>query len=133
MQQAYFVPVAEADRIKADLAIHLVAAAFAVPAERIMRRGRAEPLVCQARRVAIYLVHVTYGWTLERVGHVFRVNRATAGTACRWVEDRRDDPAFDETVERLGETLIWPAAAPAREILAQGILTQGILARGAPA
>lgn len=118
MQEAYLVPVGQADRIKADLAVHLVAAAFGVPAERIMARGRAEPMACHARRVAIYIVHVTYGWTLERVGHVFRVNRATAGTACRWVEDRREEPVFDETVERLGESLIWPSAAPARGLLA---------------
>ncbi|MFN4041960.1 MAG: chromosomal replication initiator DnaA [Brevundimonas sp.] len=118
MQEAYLVPVGQADRIKADLAVHLVAAAFGVPAERMMVRGRAEPVACHARRVAIYLVHVTYGWTLERVGHVFRVNRATAGAACRWVEDRRDEPDFDRAVEQLGETLIWPSASPVRELLA---------------
>jgi chromosomal replication initiation ATPase DnaA len=118
MQEAYLVPVGQADRIKADLAVHVVAAAFGVPAERMMARGRTEPIACRARRVAIYLVHVTYGWTLERVGHVFRVNRATAGTACRWVEDRRDEPVFDQTVEKLGEALVWPSTGPARDLLA---------------
>ena len=33
---------------------------------------------------------VAFGWTMERVSHVFCVNRASVGAACRWVEDERE-------------------------------------------
>lgn len=66
---------------------------------------RREPVVRQARRTAMYLTHVAYGWSLERVGHAFGRNRVTVGAACRRVEDERDLPDIDSRIERLTEAL----------------------------
>lgn len=102
MNTVYRVPVAEDDRIRAGLALQLVAAATGVSTER-MKGDRLAPPACRARWLALYLSHVAFGWPLERVGHAFALNRATVGAACRWAEDARDRPAMDALLDRLEE------------------------------
>ena len=63
--------------------------------------SRTRPRACRARWSAMYLAHVSYGWPLERVGHAFGLNRATASTACRWAEDARDDDRYDAVMDGL--------------------------------
>ena len=105
MLEEYRVPVSEEDRVKAGLAVHLVAARTGTRPERMVGGGRLDPRSSRARWLAMYLSHVAYGWTMERVGHVFGVNRASVGAACRWVEDERDRPELDAMLDRL-EALI---------------------------
>ncbi|HAV50726.1 MAG TPA: chromosomal replication initiator DnaA, partial [Brevundimonas sp.] len=95
MPRSYRVPVTEADRIRAGLALHLVAACTGVSAEQMAGTDRLPPPACRARWLAFYLAHVAYGWPLERVGHAYGVNRATVAGACCWAEDARDRPALD--------------------------------------
>ncbi len=97
----YRVPVGEDDRIKAGVAIHLVAARTGTQPDRMTRGGRLDPRTSKARWLAMYLSHVAFGWTLERVGHVFGLNRATAGAACRWAEEARDILAIDDLMTEL--------------------------------
>ena len=113
VNEIYTVPVTAADRTKAGVAIHLVAARTAVPADQLTRRDRLPPRACRARWIAMYLSHVAFGWTLERVAHVFGLNRATAGAACRWVEDERDRAAFDQLLDTLEDCIRSLYAAPA--------------------
>jgi hypothetical protein len=101
----YRVPVAERDHVRAGLAVQLVAMCFGVSADEISGCGRLGRKGCHARRVALYLAHVSYGWPLEQVGHAFGVSRATAGFSCRWAEDARDDPALDGMLDRLTEMI----------------------------
>ena len=101
MTETYLVPVREDDRIKAELAMQLVAASTGVSKERMETRSRMERQACRARWLAMYLAYVTFGWPMDRVGHAFGLNRATAAAACRWAEDGRDRPAFDDLLERL--------------------------------
>ena len=105
MSESYRVPVMETDQSKAGLAIHLVATATGLSARRMASRDRLRDVHCRARWLAMYLSHIAFGWPLDRVGHVFGVNRATAGAACRWVEDERDRPELDALLDRL-ESLI---------------------------
>jgi chromosomal replication initiation ATPase DnaA len=62
-------------------------------------RGRAEAAF--ARQVAMYLDHVSCGHSLTEVGNLFERDRTTVAHACKLVEDRRDDPAFDRALELL--------------------------------
>ena len=101
MDGGYRVPVTEADRIRVGLAVHLVAVTTGIPAERIRQRARLDGPAGRARRLAMYVAHVTLGWPLERVGHGFGLNRSTAAAAWRWVEDGRDQPALDAMLDRL--------------------------------
>ena len=95
------VPVKEGDRIRAGLAMQLVAVPTGIAPEAMVAGVRPGPRQVQARRLAMYLAHVGLGWTVERVGHAFGFNRATVSAGCRWVEDARDDPAVDGLMERL--------------------------------
>ena len=101
MNEAYRVPVRQEDRIKAGLALQLVAASTGVPKERLETRRRLGGKACRARWLAMYLAYVTFGWPMDRVGHAFGLNRATAAAACRWAEDGRDRTTFDDLLDRL--------------------------------
>lgn len=101
MKDTYRVPVAEADRIRAGLAMGMVAVSTGVPTEAMAAGGRLGASACKARWLAMYLAHVGFGWPLERVAHAFGLNRATASLACRWVEDERDRPVIDRLLDRL--------------------------------
>ena len=57
-------------------------------------RGRAQ--VALARQVAMYLSHVVLAINNRRIGDLFGRDRSTVTHACKLVEDRRDDPAFDQ-------------------------------------
>jgi chromosomal replication initiation ATPase DnaA len=111
----YRVPVTTGDRIKADLALSLVSAATGVPSER-MAGERLGPDAVRARWLALYLAHVGHGWPLERVGHAFGVNRATASSACRWAEDERDSTRLDRLLDRLEALLREVCEAPRLEL-----------------
>jgi chromosomal replication initiation ATPase DnaA len=103
-EQDYRVPVTEGDQTRKGLAMQMIALTFNLPLAA-MTGERLSVKACRARWMAIYLAHVGYGWTLERVSHAFGVNRATAGVACRWSEDARDDPAVDAVLDRMEQTL----------------------------
>jgi chromosomal replication initiation ATPase DnaA len=62
-------------------------------------RGRSR--VAFARQVAMYLAHVAFGLTLTTVGRAFGRDRTTVSHACALVEDARDDPDIDRTLELL--------------------------------
>lgn len=111
----YRVPVSEQDRTKAGVALHLVSATTGVPVEA-MTRQRLTPRATRSRWMALYLAHVSFGWTLERVGHVFGLNRATAGIACRWVEDERDRLDFDRVVDGMERAISALYALPRVEV-----------------
>mgnify|MGYP001627547822 FL=1 len=118
MTQAYRVQVTVADRIKAGLALQMVAATTGVPVEVMTARARLSGAACKARWLAMYLAHVTYSWTLDHVGHAFGLNRTTAAAACRWAEDERDRPSLDHLMDRLERNLRDVLEAPRCELSA---------------
>ena len=118
MDNGYRVPVAEDDRIRMSLAIQLIAMSVGVPVDAMAAGERRGPRACRARWLAMYLAHVGFGWPLERVGHAFGLNRATASVGCRWVEDARDDAALDALLDRLEIILRDICEAPRLELAA---------------
>ncbi len=84
-----------ADIARCRLATRLAAYRFEVSRTAILRRGRGSRQSSAARQVAMYLAHVALGVPVGEAAKQFRRDRSTALFACRQVEDRRDDPAFD--------------------------------------
>lgn len=78
-----------------------VAQAFGIKTFELRAPTRRRAPVALARQVAMYLAHVTCGLTLTEVGRLFGRDRTTAAHACRLVEDRRDDPNFDKSLDCL--------------------------------
>ena len=64
-------------------------------------RQRRSPAEARGRQIAMYLMHVSFGLSLSAVGRHFGRDRTTAAHACRQIEDRRDDAAFDVLMDRL--------------------------------
>lgn len=100
------------DRREAALIAEVVALATGVPANHICSPRNRSRAAAQARHAAMYLAYVIYQWPLKRVGAAFGRDRTTAGAACRLVEDRRDDPAFDAGLEQLEACLRAAPGAP---------------------
>lgn len=60
------------------------------------------------RQVAMYVCHVAYSMPMGEVAQAFGRDRSTVGHACRMVEDRRDDRAYDTfvaIVERMASAI----------------------------
>jgi len=112
VREPYRVPVSEEDRRRADLVMQIVAVRLDTPIQVAARGTRLAPAALRARRVAMYLAHVALGWQLERVGHAFGVNRQTASTACRRIEDARDEPHLDGLLDQLEEAIRGVCDAP---------------------
>jgi chromosomal replication initiation ATPase DnaA len=78
-----------------------VAQVFGVGHGDLFRATRGRARIALARQVAMYLAHVCCGLTFTEIGHLFGRDRTTVAHACAVVEDRRDDPIFDRTLELL--------------------------------
>ena len=72
---------------------------FGVPKSDLSKPSRGKAPVAFARQVAMYVAHVTCGLSLTHVGLIFARDRTTVAHACAVVEDKRDDPIFDSTLE----------------------------------
>lgn len=91
------------------------AAAFALGChDCLLTQGRGTTEVAFARQVAMYLTHVAFGMSLQRVAFGFARDRSTIAHACHLIEDRRDEPAFDNMLDQLEASL---RAAPPPMIL----------------
>jgi chromosomal replication initiation ATPase DnaA len=90
-----------------------VAAAFAVPADKLRVRHRGTASIAFARQTAMYLAHVALGLSYTQIGEAFRRDRTTAAYACREVERRRDDPRLDSLLGRLEKAIAEKVSSPA--------------------
>ncbi|MEN9873263.1 MAG: hypothetical protein RL186_160 [Pseudomonadota bacterium] len=82
------------------------AAAFALGCTPdLMGQTRGNAATAFARQVAMYLTHVAFGMSLQRVATAFNRDRSTVAHACHAIEDRRDDPAMDDLLDRLEASL----------------------------
>ncbi|MBU2581298.1 MAG: hypothetical protein KJ622_06245 [Alphaproteobacteria bacterium] len=78
-----------------------VSRVFGVPAQALRSATRGRAHVALARQTAMYLAHVVCGLSLTEVGRIFERDRTTVSHACALIEDRRDEPVFDQFLELL--------------------------------
>ncbi len=90
-----------------------------VTAEMVMLVGERVPLrrdrrrtSCHVRQISMYVCHVVLQISLTDIGHSFGRDRTTVSHACNVVEDRRDDPAFDDFVASLERVVTSVFGAP---------------------
>jgi len=84
-----------------DIVELAVALSFKVSLMELRAPTRCRASVAFARQVAMYLMHVGCGFSLTEVGALFGRDRTTVSYACGIVEDRRDEPGFDCSLENL--------------------------------
>jgi len=66
--------------------------------DRVLTRRDRRRAACHARQISMYVCHVALRVPQADVAFAFGRDRSTVGHACQVVEDRRDDPVFDNFV-----------------------------------
>lgn len=69
--------------------------------DRILLRRDRRRLACHVRQIAMYVCHVVLQIPMTHIGEAFGRDRTTVSHACHVIEDRRDDPAFDDFVSAI--------------------------------
>ena len=84
-----------------------VAGALTLTADGILRSATRKEAT--GRHIAFYVAHSACGLSLAQTAMAFGVDRSTVAVACKRIEDRRDDPDFDQWMGALERSA---AAAP---------------------
>lgn len=104
-KQEYRAPITIAQAVTAH--------AFGLPLAAIANReAAAGSQATRGRQLAIYLSRMVLKRSLREVARAFGRTHPTVLHACRRIEEAREDPAFDRTVEWL-EMLVRRAAGVA--------------------
>lgn len=74
---------------------------FMVESDDLWSHTRGCPRAAFARQVAMYLAHVACSLSLTEVGELFARDRTTVAHACGLIEDLRDDPVLDRSLDLL--------------------------------
>ncbi|WCK02786.1 helix-turn-helix domain-containing protein [Agrobacterium tumefaciens] len=74
--------------------------------DRFAARRDRRRIECHIRQIAMYVCHVALGIPMSDIGPCFGRDRTTVGHACQVIEDRRDEPAFDEFVAMLERLVV---------------------------
>lgn len=104
------------DRAAAKLAIAIIGYGLGLEPADIAGPTRGSARIAFARQVAMYLAHVAFEMSLNRVAIAFDRDRSTVGHACHLIEDRRDGLAFDEWIEGLEGLLREALGARLQEV-----------------
>lgn len=98
------------DAAKARLSADIVGYSLGTPSADILAIGKGAQVAVFARHVAMYLCYTGFELSLARVAAAFERDRSTVSYACHRIEDRRDEPAFDQWIESL-EAMVRQAPA----------------------
>ena len=89
------------DAAKARLSADIVGYALGAARAEIFADDKGSPDAVFARQVAMYLCYTAFEISLARVAVAFERDRSTVSHACHRIEDRRDEPQFDQWIESL--------------------------------
>lgn len=87
------------------ITISIVAMFTGIEKKKLMNNNRGQAFECQARHLAMYLMHTSFSCSFADIGRFFGRDRTTVAHACKLIEDRRDDRAFDIEVGRIENLL----------------------------
>ena len=94
------------------LAAGLVASAFGIRGDALLKARRGTAEVAVARQAAMYLAHTRLSASYTLAGAFFGRDRTTAAHACRKTEERREDARFDGIIACLERAIdVWPDLA----------------------
>ncbi len=88
------------DRARADIAMAMAAGACGTRVEQVAGGAR-DIRNAFERQVAMYLASVGFGMSLGRVAQAFGRDRSTVRHACMVIEERRENPSFDQWMDAL--------------------------------
>ena len=101
-EASFFGSAAPSKQNQMRMAIELaVSRVFGVDHKALDHVTRGVARIALARQVAMYLAHVGCGLSMAAAGRLFGRDRTTVAYACLIIEDRRDDPLFDHSLDLL--------------------------------
>lgn len=74
--------------------------------DRVLARRDRRRLACHVRQISMYVCHVALRIPQNDIATAFGRDRSTVGHACHVVEDRRDDPVFDDFVSAMERVVV---------------------------
>ncbi|CAD7045844.1 transposase [Pseudorhizobium halotolerans] len=74
--------------------------------DRVLVRRDRRRLACHVRQIAMYVCHVALRISQTDIGDAFGRDRTTVRHACHVVEDRRDDPVFDDFISAIERIVV---------------------------
>lgn len=101
-------------RLMCETVRRVVAELQGMTDDRKQERTDMRRAACHVRQIGMYVCHVSLQLSLTDIGFGFGRDRTTVAHACKMVEDRRDDTAYDEfvsLVERLVLCFFSPVQA----------------------
>ena len=87
-------------RLQIGIAQAVTAHAYGIRLDSLLRRD-ADDTVQRARQVAMYLAHIVLRLGHRECARGFERDHKTVANACRRVEEARENPDFDRTVQWL--------------------------------
>lgn len=105
-------------RVVCRIVGHMTSEMVALVGIRVQLRGDRRRTLCHVRQIAMYVCHVALQIPQYEIGLAFGRDRTTVGHACNVIEDRRDDPAFDDfvsAVERMVTSVFSPSGSVGHE------------------
>ena len=97
-------PAPPSVRIVCGIVTRITSEMVMVAGSRVLERRDKRRMLCHVRQISMYVCHTTLQITQQDISSAFGRHRATVSHACAIVEDRRDDPAFDDFVGAVERT-----------------------------
>ncbi len=89
------------DRTVCRVVRQVVAELIMLSGDRVLVRRDRRRMACHVRQISMYVCHVALSMPQHEIAAAFGRDRTTVGHACHVVEDRRDDPFFDDFVSAI--------------------------------
>ena len=90
-------PLSKTEQI-CRLVMVIVASRYRLPVAALTAKTARKGKVIEARHAAMYLGHTMFGLSQQAIAEAFKRDRTTVSYACHAVEDKRDEPAFDDLI-----------------------------------
>lgn len=84
----------------------VVSSIFKISKDQIFSPERGKASVAFARQTAMYLTHITCGHSYTDIGCFFGRDRTTVSHACQLIEDRREDPDIDWSLDLMEHSIL---------------------------
>lgn len=91
--------------LAAQFVNQMIAAAFQLKAERLLKSDRGAVRVNRPRQISMYLMNTALSLKFTEIAEFYNKDRTTVSHACRVIEELRDDPEFDERIGEFEKTI----------------------------
>jgi chromosomal replication initiation ATPase DnaA len=93
-------------KLNSEVVGAVVSSIFQISKDQIFSPERGKASVAFARQTAMYLTHITCGHSYTDIGCFFGRDRTTVSHACQLIEDKREDPDIDWSLDLMEHSIL---------------------------